>query len=215
MSIFDKLFGGKSEDEKMMDEVCKEIYIFLNDDDEQNKFMPPLLRDNLTRGSYSYVPGAVGEYGRNPRNPIPCNGVVGEVTYLSRLAMEYEVDGETYYQGFTFHRLGSSDCVDIFEIISFDGCLYDILYLDMYYEHKSDIAPQGYAFRESVSFIRGTSEMNPNFPYQQAEQAAAWAEGHVDLPVFDRDICEMDFEQAEKTIELIRSSNGSIAFKWW
>ena len=215
MSFWNKIFGGQSEEEKFLDEISREIYFFLNDDDEQNKTMPPLLRANITEGRHSFVPNGEGAFGRDIRNPIPCNGIVGEVTYLSRMVLEYEVDGETEYQGFTFHRLGSIDCIDVYEIISYDGRIYDKLYLNMYYEYKSDYVPLGYNMRDSLALIRGISELNNNFPYQQAEYAAAWAEGHTGMPVYDQDLSKIDFKQAVKSINLMRASEGTKRMQWW
>ena len=66
----------------------------------QNERLPEPYRSQVLRGvDCDEIAGPVGEFGRDPRNPIPVNGPLGELTYLSNLRT---VDS----QPIMFHRLG-------------------------------------------------------------------------------------------------------------
>lgn len=109
------------------------------------------------------LPNAKGEFGKSKENPIPVNGPIGEIKYLNRLCSN---DG-----GLIFHRIGSSDTVDIYETVSVGGKYWDILYFDMYHPRRSTRAPSGYSFNEyKEQFIKlnlgyYTNTFDPNFPF--------------------------------------------------
>src|SRR5690606_30965701 len=110
-------------------------------------------------GAVDSLADATGEFGRTVTNPIPVNGPVGEVTYLSALTM---ADG----RGIWAHRLGSRDRIDIFEVVSDDGKDWSLLYLTPYHPRKSKLVPRGFQFRETprVHGIFATNQYVPDFP---------------------------------------------------
>ena len=85
--MFDWLFGQKkSKEEEEKEKIFKKIDRVLNDDNFQNSLMPPMFRDPIISGaSVDQLANGTGDFGFSPTNPIPCNGSLGEVTYLSRL----------------------------------------------------------------------------------------------------------------------------------
>lgn len=99
----------------------------------------------LSREDCDEISGSKGEFGRDPNNPIPVNGILGEVKYLARLSCNCD-------HGILFHRLGSipvtrakgSISVDVFETVCVNGKHWDILYLDMYHPRRSRKLPAGY-----------------------------------------------------------------------
>ena len=55
----------------------------------QNSLLPEPLKAVVLNGqNCDKIPGASGEFGRDPTNPIPVNGPIGEILYLSQLRTE-------------------------------------------------------------------------------------------------------------------------------
>ena len=106
----------------------------------------------------SWLFGKPSEYfGRSIDDPIPVNSPLGQVAYLSRLLTE---TGEKVF----FHRFGSINTVDVYELVSESGALWDVLYLDMYHKKQSNRAPYGYILQPSVGYIRGDHMYIEDFP---------------------------------------------------
>lgn len=111
-----------------------------------------------------------GGFGRSKDNPVPVNGQVGELLYLSSLRCD------ATNSLVLFHRLGSAQSVvyvDLFETVSLDGQVWDLLWLDLYHPRKSRRAPSGYriesddlAFR---SMVKGTTLRVEDFPADLAD----------------------------------------------
>jgi hypothetical protein len=124
----------------------------------------------LTGVNCDEIPGATGDFGKVPTNPIPVNGPIGEIKYLGRLKLK---NGP----GIIFHRLGSVTIpqfeypIDAFEIVSSDGKFWDFLYVDFYHPRRSTQAPKGYVLPKFNKFLGqlgiayGTLSRDPNFPY--------------------------------------------------
>src|SRR5262249_40522622 len=95
-------------------DVFKKLHRLMENEKAQNERLPEPYRSQVLRGvDCDEIAGAVGEFGRDPRNPIPVNGPLGELTYLSSLRT---VDSQLIM----FHRLGSTSNVDIYEMVSLD-----------------------------------------------------------------------------------------------
>ncbi len=216
MGFFDVLFGGKSKEEREVEKIFDRIYNLLNDDDLQNEMLPeffiPHMKSikGLERGT------GRGRFGRDPQNPILCNGVIGELTYLSRLVIPANKNGGGEgYIPITFHRLGSIEGnLDVYEIISQDGYLYDRLYMNMYFTGKSKVVPKGYAALKEVRYIGGINSYNENFPYNQLELVKDCAETYLGLPIYNTKLKEMDYDQAARVIRLV-NSHKEIELNWW
>ena len=116
------------------------------------------------------VKHATGEFGRTPTNPIPVNGLPGEIKYLNRLRGKGG--------GLIFHRLGSfpqegfPEALDVYETVSVDGSNWDVLYLDMYHPRRSTLLPSGYSASEfheiysrSAGFSYGVNKFDKDFPF--------------------------------------------------
>lgn len=129
------------------------------DDAAQNLLLHPGIRALIEGGlDCDELPGAPGELGRSCANPIPVNGVVGTVLYLSSLRT---VGG----QPLLFHRLGSRGQTDAYQVVTLDGETWDILFVDMYHPRKSRRAPSGLTIEPApVSFLTGTTLHVRHFP---------------------------------------------------
>lgn len=182
MSFFG-LFKSKEEKEKEeLMKIFKEIHRVLNDDELQNNGLPPMFREMYSPQRVNMVPGGTGEFGRDHHNPIPVNGPIGEVTYLSKLLV-----AGTKEKVF-FHRLGScAGSIDIYEIFSHSGKFHDTLYLDMYYLHKSQYAPRGYVLQNEVTTIRGINSFCDDLPNRFYDELVECTKGMIGIPVFDPD----------------------------
>ncbi len=130
---------------------------------EIEKFPVEMAQLALNGLNCDVLPDATGDFGRCLTNPIPVNGPIGEIIYINRLRTS---DG-----GLIFHRLGSSLNIDIYEVVSLNGKIWDILYLDMYHPRRSTIHPSGYEFSEFHEiFSRApvgycTNSFDPDFPF--------------------------------------------------
>ncbi len=108
-----------------MRQIFEKVHQFLEDEAAQNNALPEHLRNGLLQNAAcDQIPNGFGEFGRTVTNPVPVNGPVGELLYLSRLE---RYDGVPI----AFHRLGAGGNVDIFETVSEDGRHWDLLCLSL------------------------------------------------------------------------------------
>src|SRR3546814_13912845 len=77
----------------------------------------------------SDLPNGSGPFGFTETNPIPVNGPIGQLAYLSRLETQSG-------QRILFHRLGAIDKVDVFEAVTFDGSGWFIFFVDLYHPRR-------------------------------------------------------------------------------
>lgn len=156
----------------------------LASDEEQNKAIDPLFRTAIVRGiDCDALPGATGEFGRTPSNPIPTNGVLGEVLYLSRLRTGTG-------SAVMFHRLGSEkgivDNVDVYDVLSLDRAVHERLYLSMYHPRKSQLVPSGYTYAGKLdpsNFTYGVNHTVSDFPEKLDAHIRQWQMNHLGIPL--------------------------------
>ena len=85
-----------------LQEALDRLRSILSNDLEQILLLPePFQLEILMGEDCDAIAGGIGEFGRCATNPIPCNGPIGEVLYLSRLRT-------VGHQPMMFHRLGST-----------------------------------------------------------------------------------------------------------
>lgn len=165
MGIFNGLFGGKKKSSDLPPEVSQaleKIWRLMEDESLQNSMNHPLIKEQIIGGlDVDELPHGIGEFGRSGENPIPVNGALGELIYLSQLQTR---DSS---QRLLFHRLGSVESIDVYETVSIDGSKWDILFLSPYHPRKSRKAPAGYAITEPRTqvLIYGTNCRVKKFPY--------------------------------------------------
>ena len=160
MGIFSNIFGSnKKTVSPEIEKIFKKIYKCLTDEVFQNTLMPDALQQIVNKNSaVDELPDASGEFGKCLENPIPVNGPIGEVIYLSNIVTDA---GERIFA----HRLGSKDGIDIFETVSFDGTSWDILFFYFYYPRKSKKIPNGYKpGNPSQRSIYATNQKANDFP---------------------------------------------------
>lgn len=169
--------------------IFEKVHQFLSDETLQNEKLPEGLKAEINwNASVDVVPGAWGEFGRDLNNPIPVNGPLGEVLYLSSLKRD---DGRRI----AFQRLGSVNKVDIFETVTFDGRLWDLLFLCMYYPRKSKLCPKGYLFFEKEhgrAWLRGVNDFADEFPAGIVWRTVEFCKRRLGLEIADPDLKSLE-----------------------
>lgn len=163
--MFSVLFGSKKRSSTELppevNQIFKKIAKLMADEDLQNSVYVPAVKDRIVGGpDVDQLPYALGEFGRSGENPIPVNGVLGELLYLSLLKTE------NTNRRLLFHRLGSVESLDVYETVSIDGSKWDILFFSLYHPRKSRTAPAGYTISESRGqfLLYGTNRRVNDFP---------------------------------------------------
>lgn len=174
MGIFSRLFGGNKEDKALRD-VFEHIRRILEDEKFQNDLVHPAVKQMLLSApAYDKDPEGSGPFGFTESNPIPVNGPVGELAYLSRL--------ETLAgQRILFHRIGAIGKVDVFEAVSFDGSEWFVLFVDFYHPRRSRITPEGFRFTKDLAQFSGFHKFCENFPYDFIEKKVADRESGLSM----------------------------------
>lgn len=158
MGLLSKLFGEKKEDTELR-EVFAHIHRVIDDEKFQLELVHPSMRAVLESApAYDKDPNGSGPFGFALSNPIPVNGPVGQLAYLSRL--------ETHSgQRILFHRIGAIGKVDVFEAVTFDGSEWFILFVDFYHPRRSRLTPDGFGFTADVAQFTGFHRFCEDFPY--------------------------------------------------
>lgn len=158
MGLLARIFGSKPGLSEQEQALVRHIRRLVQDVEYQNGLVPPEFLEQLLAGaSCDEVPGAQGPFGRVATNPIPVNGVIGELAYLSHLRSD---GGERLF----FHRLGSTHAIDVFEAVSWSGSEWYILYLDFYHPRPSKKSPQGFSLTTEMSQFSGFTWYCSDFP---------------------------------------------------
>lgn len=164
MKLLQRIFGSNLQ-EREIKRAMAAIGQLVDDESAQNDMLPSGLRELIKNApGIDKVPSGTGRFGLNAGNPIPVNGTLGELSYLSRLETD---SGERIL----FHRLGAEDAVDVFEAVTFSGSCWHVLYLDFNYSRRSRLAPEGFRLG-SPKLFTGFTGYCTNFPYDylQAKQ---------------------------------------------
>lgn len=173
----------------MLEKKFWEVAKLMADEKRQNKKNPPAVRAKILGGpDVDRLPDASGEFGRDPDNPIPVNGVFGELMYLSLLR---EADtGERL----TFHKRGSREGrhgpLDIYETVTLDGKKWDALLLAPHHPRRSRHAPEGYRLADPKPplFLYGADRRVAGFPKGVTQMMIEMTERMLDVPLVPPDI---------------------------
>ena len=158
MGIFSNLFGENKKD-KALREAFEHIHRILEDEQFQLEMIHPLMKEMISMcPAYDRDPYGSGPFGFSEANPIPVNGPIGELAYLSSLET---VLGERIL----FHRIGAIDKIDVFEAVTFSGSEWFIFFLDFYHPKRSRANPDGFRFTKVLPQFSGFHKFCTNFPY--------------------------------------------------
>ena len=174
MGFLSNLFGGNKKD-KALREAMAHIHRILEDEKFQLELVHPVLKSMLESApAYDQDPDGTGPFGYSETNPIPVNGPIGQLAYLSRLET---LSG----QRILFHRIGAIDRVDVFEAVSFNGSEWFILFVDLYHPRRSRLTPDGFRFTNEVAQFSGFHKFCENFPYDFIEKKASQRESGLSM----------------------------------
>lgn len=174
MGFLSNLFGGNKED-KALREALAHIHRILDDEKFQLELVHPMMKAMLESApAYDKDPNGSGPFGFTETNPIPVNGPIGQLAYLSRLETQSG-------QRILFHRLGAIDKVDVFEAVTFDGSGWFIFFVDLYHPRRSRLTPDGFRFTKDVAQFSGFHKFCENFPYDFVEKKASERESGLSM----------------------------------
>ena len=174
MGFLSNLFGGNKED-KALREAMAHIHRILDDEAFQLELVHPAMKAMLESApAYDKDPNGTGPFGFTETNPIPVNGPIGQLAYLSRLETQ---SGHRIL----FHRLGAIGTVDVFEAVSFNGAEWFIFFIDLYHPRRSRLAPDGFRFTKDVAQFSGFHKFCDNFPYDFVEKKASERESGLSM----------------------------------
>jgi hypothetical protein len=153
------MFGRKPKLPRKVRKIFEKVAEFAASENLQNQQLPPLMQAEILSGENADIlaGGDVQTFGKLPTNPIPVNGPIGEVLYLSSLSTP---SGKIVL----FHRLGSKNTIDVFEVVGLDGQHWDIFYFSMYHPRRSRMAPVDFKPGEVTPFVSGINALAENFP---------------------------------------------------
>ncbi len=174
MGFLSSLLGGSKED-KALREALAQIHRILEDEAFQLELVHPEMKKMLESApAYDKDPNGTGLFGFIETNPIPVNGPIGQLAYLSKLETQSG-------QRILFHRLGAIGAVDVFEAVSFNGAEWFILFVDFYHPRRSRLTPDGLRFTKDVAQFSGFHKFCENFPYDFVEKKASERESGLSM----------------------------------
>ena len=172
MGFLSKMLERYTAKKILMDGV-RQIHRLINDEKLQLQLLNPEIRGMVEAGpAWDKNPNGTGPFGFVETNPIPVNGPIGQLAYLSKLETESG-------QRILFHRLGAIGTVDVFEAVSFNGKEWFILFSDPYHPRRSRLTPEGFTFTQEVGQFSGFTKCCDNFPNDFAEKKYSLPEGGV------------------------------------
>lgn len=169
MGFFSRLSGKRDDGSAELRKAFETINQIIEDEEFQNGLLPePMAAMIRSAPALDKVPDGKGAFGLEVGNPIPVNGAIGELAYLSKLETER---GERLL----FHRIGAIDKVDVFEAVTFSGSAWHIFFVDMYYSRRSRLAPAGFRLSAQIRQFSGFHNYCQSFPYdfEAAKQSTA------------------------------------------
>ena len=174
MGFMSKLFGGNKQD-KALREAFEQIRRILEDEKFQLDMIHPVMKQMIeSRPAYDKDPNGTGPFGFTETNPIPVNGPIGQLAYLSKLETKR---GERIL----FHRIGAVDTIDVFEAVTFSGSEWFILFVDLYHPRRSRLTPDGFRFTDEVGQFSGFHKFCADFPYDFVEMKQSESESGLSM----------------------------------
>ena len=174
MGFISNLFGGSKETKALRDALA-EVRRLIEDERYQLEVLPPEIRAMFESGSdYDCDPNGSGEFGYADTNPVPVNGSIGQLAYLSKLET-------TQGERILFHRIGAINTIDVFEAVTYSGSEWFILFLDCYHPRRSRLVPDGFRFIQALGQFSGFHQRCNDFPYDFVEMKHTQSESGLSM----------------------------------
>jgi hypothetical protein len=213
MGWLSKLFGqSEKSPPREVQQVFEKMRRLLDDDAAQIAMVGEPIASMIKRGlDCDQLPDSRGRFGLEVTNPIPVNGPIGELAYLSKLRTSR---GERLL----FHRIGSQGTVDIFEAVDFSGQEWFVLYLDMYHPRKSRLTPTGLSLSDEASQFTGFTSNCADFPHGFPDEKAKNSGSglnmlYASLRTIDEALSRSSFNRPSTHIQELQKSNANLSFK--
>lgn len=206
MGFLSNLFGENKE-QKALREALEQIHRVLEDEQYQLEMLHPAVRQMVESGpAYDKDPNGSGPFGFMETNPIPVNGAIGELAYLSKLET-------TSGERILFHRIGAINKVDVFEAVTFSGSEWFILFVDLYHPRRTRLTPEGFRFVKDVAQFSGFHKFCQNFPYdfiemKQTERESGLSMAYIAISRVSEQIQKQVFKRPlahKMKIDLVRN----------
>ncbi|MEM6988388.1 MAG: hypothetical protein AAF499_17875 [Pseudomonadota bacterium] len=166
------LFRNRSQRaaEAKLDQDVETVSRLLDDPDYQLSLMPRAIVDQARRNGHAgEIPNAAGSFALVPSNPVPVNGTVGAMAWLSRLQTRH---GESL----VFHRLGILGDLEVYETLSLQRQQWAMFFFDPRYLSASTRAPNGYQLLSSSRPFHGVGSHMRDFPFEFDEIVNGYSE---------------------------------------
>ncbi|MGN0948099.1 hypothetical protein [Megasphaera sp.] len=200
MGFFDAFF--KEQQKTKSEEIYDNALQIFNSAELQNKSLPPQLAEKVMSGEdCDIISGGLGRFGHDVTNPIPVNGPSGEFVYLSRLRLRRT--GSMVF----FHKAGSSDGIDVFELTNASGKFVDRLYLDMYHPRCSRRYPDGYTLEREAVFPRGVTTHLDDFPKGLYKAIKREAKVRLGIDVAEKESDCIDIAVSQASLAAMRAKS--------
>ncbi len=174
MGFISNLFGGNKE-EKALREALGKIHRILEDEEFQLEMLHPIMKAKIEAApAYDRDPNGTGPFGFVETNPIPVNGPIGQLAYLSKMETNR---GERIL----FHRIGAVNTIDVFEAVTFSGSEWFIFFVDLYHPRRSRLTPDGFRFTQEVGQFSGFHKYCRDFPYDFVEMKQSESESGLSM----------------------------------
>lgn len=174
MAFLSGLFGGTKEDNALR-EAFGLINRMIGDEKFQLELLDPVMKEMIESApAYDKDPHGAGPFGFTESNPIPVNGPIGQLAYMSKLETQSG-------QRILFHRLGAMDTVDVFEAVSFNGREWFILFVDLYHPRRSRLVPDGFRFTKELGQFSGFTNFCEDFPYDFVEKKGSMRDSGLSM----------------------------------
>lgn len=187
MGFFSNLFGGKKEDPALT-AALDHIHRIIDDEKYQLELINPVMMEKIKSApSFDQDPKGTGPFGMSENNPIPVNGPLGELAYLSRIET---LRGERLL----FHRVGAVNTIDVFEAVTFSGSEWFVFFLDFYPKNQISSAmslPQNMLSGTAVAPVLLTLDANTDDSVRMIDLSGPVAGGRAN-PKFGKDLSVQD-----------------------
>lgn len=198
MGLFENFFSkemNQTRSEKMYDDALQ----LFNSADLQNQTLPLALKEKIEAGEdCDTISNSSGRFGHDITNPIPVNGPLGELTYLSRLRLRST--GSMVF----FHKVKTIGLIDKFELVNVSGKFVDYLYVDMYHPRATRLYPDAYTLEREAVFPRGVTTTVPDFPNGLYKYVKREAKQRLGVDVAEKECKCINIEQAQRSIAATR-----------
>lgn len=167
-----ELFRNRAQraSEAKLHQDVERVNQLLEDPEYQLSLMPQSVIDQARRNGHAPAGSSADQrFGLVPSSPVPVNGTLGAMAWLSRLQTR---QGDAL----VFHRLGVLRGLEVYETLSLRYRDWSLFFLDPRYLSSSKQSPAGYSLLEAGLPFQGVGSLMHNFPLDFSEIVSGYSE---------------------------------------